>query len=685
MAYERAAIARARGRRDMRGTGGHAGEARLAVASPAIAPRPAAAGNVVELRPALPRPCPELDCIRDRLSRATVAMAERRAAELGIGADRVLVAAGIIREEDYIAALCGHLGVRYEFLDRRPRRACPLDDGRMIEAPAVGLLPLRADGEFVWVVAPRNLAARTLMRLIAAHPYLARRIRLTSSAQLNQFVARHGSRALGTRAALALRRRWPQLSAAPWGWRISVGLALAAAIVPALFVVFPDQAKLATEAMLAGGFLAWLALRVAGSLIEPVLPRPARLPGHALPVYTLIVPLYREAASVAALVAALRELDYPPEKLDIKLVVEADDLETGIALARLDLGAPFEVIVAPAIGPRTKPKALNAALPFARGTFTAIYDAEDRPEPDQLRCALDVFLASGEDLACVQARLTIDNTADGWLARLFTAEYAAQFDLFLPGLAALGLPLPLGGSSNHFRTAVLREIGAWDAHNVTEDADLGIRLARFGYRSTVIASSTYEEAPARFGPWLRQRTRWFKGWMQTWAVHMRSPLALLAELGPAGFATLQLVVGGNVLAALVHPIFLAAVVYALASGIPILGTDGPLVTTLAWLYGTTLGAGYLISIVLGVRGLARRGLLSAAWALALMPLYWLLLSLAAWRALYQLMRDPHGWEKTEHGLARSSRLASMNSASVLRAVFRSDREEEWQPRREAAE
>jgi len=172
------------------------------------------------------------------------------------------------------------------------------------------------------------------------------------------------------------------------------------------------------------------------------------------------------------------------------------------------------VIVVPDAGPRTKPKALNVALPFAYGTFTVVYDAEDRPEPDQLRRALQAFRDGDETLACVQARLSIDNTADGWLAGMFTADYAAQFDVFLPGLARLRLPLPLGGSSNHFHTATLRAAGGWDAHNVTEDADLGMRLARFGYRSDMIASTTYEEAPARIGPWLRQRTRWFKGWMR---------------------------------------------------------------------------------------------------------------------------------------------------------------------------
>ncbi len=207
-------------------------------------------------------------------------------------------------------------------------------------------------------------------------------------------------------------------------------------------------------------------------------------------------------------------LEYPPEKLDIKLVLESDDFDTLFALERIRLGSQVEVIIAPEYGPRTKPKALNAALPFARGTYTVVYDAEDRPEPGQLRAAFDRFRAEGDDVACVQACLTIDNTADSWLSRMFTAEYAAQFDLFLPGLARIGLPLPLGGSSNHFRTRVLRAVGGWDPYNVTEDADLGMRIARYGYRATVTDSTTYEEAPAHLGAWLRQRTRWFKGWVR---------------------------------------------------------------------------------------------------------------------------------------------------------------------------
>ena len=431
----------------------------------------------------------------------------------------------------------------------------------------------------------------------------------------------------------------------------------------------PGTALAALELALGAIFLSWTGLRLLGLLSERLVRRrPRTFTDDWLPTYTIIVALYREAAAVRDLVAALRRLNYPAEKLDIKFALEADDYETRDTVARLQLGPPFETIIVPEFGPRTKPKALNAALPFARGSFVAVYDAEDRPDPDQLRLALEAFVASDERLACVQARLTIDNTADSLLARLFTAEYAGLFDVFLPGLAAWRLPLPLGGSSNHFRTSVLRRIGGWDPYNVTEDADLGMRLARFGYRTSIIPSTTYEEAPARLGPWLRQRTRWFKGWMQTGLVHMRSPRRLAGELGLAGFAVFQLLVGGTVVAALVHSLFAGALVWELATA----WLDGAAVPGLLGFHAATLLAGYLISAALGLIGLARRRLLNCAWALLLMPLYWLLLSLAAWRALFQLVRDPYRWEKTEHGLARTSRLAKRARNLALAVLIPAD-------------
>ena len=293
-------------------------------------------------------------------------------------------------------------------------------------------------------------------------------------------------------------------------------------------------------------------------------------------------------------------------------------------------------------------------MPFARGSFTAVFDAEDRPDPGQLRAALDAFRSHDTNVACAQASLCIDNNnKDSWLSRTFAAEYAAQFDVFLPGLAAMRMPLPLGGSSNHFRTAVLREVGGWDAWNVTEDADLGFRLARFGYRSVTFNSTTLEEAPIRFKAWLGQRSRWMKGWMKTWRVHMREPRRLWRQAGPRGFFTLNIIVGGNVLTALAYPVLvieLAAYLLTNVTG----STSGLFFTgSLAPLHIAAITAGFASTVLIGLMGLARRGRLRSGWVLALTPFYWACLSIAAWRALGQLWYDPYRWEKTEHGLTQS--------------------------------
>ncbi|MGI8527525.1 MAG: glycosyltransferase [Pseudolabrys sp.] len=597
--------------------------------------------------------CIELDCLRGLISGDIIAAAERRAAEIGVGADRILIYSGVANEEIYVRRLARATGLSFDPLDK-DITDIPIDQARLVQSAAIGILSLMIDGELAYVIAPRGLAARRIIELVARDIPLAKRFRLTTEERFRRFVSRHAERAIGDHATNGLHKTWPALSAAPPRWRQSPAPAIiTGTLALAALMIAPNPVMITFEVMLAIVFLAWMTLRMAGTLVQwPVQAPPGRIPDDRLPIYTIMVALYREAASVTDLVAALRRLDYPPEKLDIKLIVEPDDAETRAALARLDLGPAFEVIVAPDVGPRTKPKALNVGLPRARGTFTVIYDAEDRPEPDQLRRAFEAFMSGDDNLACVQACLTIDNTADSWLTALFTAEYAGQFDVFLPTLASLRMPLPLGGSSNHFSTTKLRKVGAWDPYNVTEDADLGMRLARFGYASSVIRTTTYEEAPARVAPWLRQRTRWFKGWMQTWLVHMREPRRLLRELGFPAFLTFQLMVGGNVLAALVHPFFIGWFVNALLSKDPVWDTQGA-----AAFYGFTVLFGYFASAMLAAVGLFRRRLISSAWVLLLIPAHWLLLALAAWRALYQLLCDPYRWEKTEHGLARTSRAA----------------------------
>ena len=338
---------------------------------------------------------------------------------------RVLIAQGAIDEETYLKALARQLGMVFEHLDTKPREACPLSDERLLEAAKAGMLPLTVHGNTKVVVAPRGLTIRGLLDTLARGSDAKHRIRLTTNARLQRFIADRASGAIAHLAAESLRTEHPELSAGTGRGR-SIATAASVAGTAVFALTAPGIAGVVVETILGIIFLAWTALRVLGTLsLRSVRRVPRPVPDDQLPVYTIVVALYREAAAAHDLIAALRQFNYPPEKLDIKLVLEPDDQETQAALAALRLTAPFEVIVAPGVGPKTKPKALNAALPFARGEFLAVYDAEDRPEPDQLRLAYEAFLAGDARLACVQARLTIDNTSDSWLTRLFTAEYAA--------------------------------------------------------------------------------------------------------------------------------------------------------------------------------------------------------------------------------------------------------------------
>ncbi len=601
-------------------------------------------------------PCPEIDCLRHMMPPAVLAAAELRAAETGTGADRVLVTEGALTDADYICAFAFHHGIEIENFARVSRAACPLGDDELLSGLASGMIPLRLGGGLIWVVAPWQLSARFLVDRLRRCPNMRARIRIATMQSLREFIHREAETAVARKAAFELRATRPDLSAGtsrsrtPLAW-FAIGMSLVAALS-----AVQSNLTLAVNIVFALIFLGWSGLRTAAIVVssEELPVQPPR-DADTLPLYSIIVAIYNELESVPALAEALMRLDYPKERLDIKIVVEREDMRTRLALDLMNLAPPFEVVIAPAAGPRTKPKALNAALPFVRGRYVAVYDAEDRPEPMQLRIALSAFERGDHRLACVQARLTIDNTADSWLTRLFTAEYAGLFDVFLPGLAAYRMPLPLGGTSNHFHTATLRSLGGWDPYNVTEDADLGIRLARAGLRTAIVQSTTYEEAPAHLVAWIKQRTRWFKGYLQTWAVHMRNPQKLWCDLGPCGFFVFQMVVGGAVLAALVHGVFFGVLVQQLVSGLFWSEKAGAFDVMFATVYFITLTTGYALSALLGYIGLSRRRLIGSAWYLAFLPLYWLLLSVAAWRAVFQLVRSPYRWEKTSHGLARTSR------------------------------
>ena len=375
----------------------------------------------------------------------------------------------------------------------------------------------------------------------------------------------------------------------------------------------------------------------------------ALLDERTLPRYTILAPLYREAVMTTQLVDALRRLDYPRTKLDVKLLLEEDDEETIASVRAAALGPQFDVVVVPDSHPKTKPKACNYGLLRARGDCVVIYDAEDIPEPDQLRKAVVAFRKAPPEVACIQAKLNYWNPDQNLLTRWFTTEYSMWFDLFLPGLDASGAPIPLGGTSNHFRLDTLLELGAWDPFNVTEDADVGIRLSRRGYRTATIDSTTYEEANSRVYNWVRQRSRWVKGYVQTWLVHMRHPVRLWRELGPGNFLSFQLVVGGTPLTMLLNPLFWGLTSLWAATEAGVIREVFPGIVYFAG--AVNLFLGNFVFTYLNVAGCMRRGYHGLVKYALLSPLYWALMSVAAWKGLLQLITRPSYWEKTVHGLA----------------------------------
>jgi glycosyltransferase XagB len=368
-----------------------------------------------------------------------------------------------------------------------------------------------------------------------------------------------------------------------------------------------------------------------------------------LPTYTLLIPLYREKpGTVHALFQALARIDYPQHKLDGLLLLEVDDDETQDAVDSADRPAWLRVLRIPAGAPKTKPRALTYGLRYARGALVTIYDAEDAPDPDQLKQAVRSFADGDPSLACLQAKLAYYNPRQNLLTRWFTLEYDAWFNVLLPGLHWVGAPIPLGGTSNHFRTDSLRECLGWDPYNVTEDADLGVRLARLGLTTAMLGSTTREEAISNVPGWLRQRSRWTKGYMQTVLVHTRRPLRLYRDLGLMGVLAFLLTVGATIATALISPLFWALTLQWVAAQPAWIADAFP--APIYYPALVMLVFGNFLLVLLTLWGAVGRGNDDLAPHALLMPLYWLLNSIAAYMALVELLLRPHHWHKTEHGL-----------------------------------
>jgi cellulose synthase/poly-beta-1,6-N-acetylglucosamine synthase-like glycosyltransferase len=372
-----------------------------------------------------------------------------------------------------------------------------------------------------------------------------------------------------------------------------------------------------------------------------------------LPAYTVLVPLHREAKIVPTLIEGLKQLDYPTDRLEILLLVELDDELTQSAIRHYPLPIHMRQVTMPPGQPRTKPRALNVGLHEAHGDYIVIYDAEDRPEPDQLRKAAAGFRKVSEQVVCLQARLNFYNREQSLLSRLFSVDYAVWYDQMLPGLTREHAFIPLGGTSNHFRVEILRQIGGWDPFNVTEDCDLGARLSRAGYGILMLDSVTWEEAVTAPQPWIRQRSRWVKGYLQTYLVQMRHPLRLWRDLGWRGFVDFQMLVGGSTLVLLVNPLmWLLTLAYILGAGTPV---DAYIET----LFPATLYYPAVLSLTLGnfiffyanAYVCVRHDYISLTRYALLTPFYWLLMSLGAWTGMISLVRNPFYWAKTEHGVS----------------------------------
>jgi cellulose synthase/poly-beta-1,6-N-acetylglucosamine synthase-like glycosyltransferase len=562
------------------------------------------------------------------------------AAPKGVRPVDSLLGEGIVREEDYYRALARHLGC--EFYSGQSPFSTDFDAARGLRC---GVAPLewRSQGARA-VIAPRAQSVRPLIEMAQSGRIRSGSFAVTSPQRFAALVRQHRGEAvlddalgrlprdLSARSGLSARQTGAAAALAAIGFAIAVGN----------FSVLHTIASAALWLV----FSAAIVARSMASVANDEKIRPALLSDDELPVYTVVAALYGEADVVEDLITAFDAFDYPKCKLDIKLVVERRDLETLSRIAELRLPARYEVIVAPPGDPSTKPRALNIALACARGELLAVYDAEDAPSPDQLRFAASRFAAK-KNLDCLQARLRIRNCDDSWLSTLFSLEYAALFDLINPGLCALGLPVALGGTSNHFRVATLESVGGWDEWNVAEDADLGVRLARFGYRVESLDSDTSEEAPHEFANWFRQRVRWQKGWMQTCIVHSRQPARFVRDLGSGRAAAAATLIGGAVVSALFWPAFAIDVVWRLLS-VRVGDLTPWREASDVFTYILAL-AGVWAIVLPTIVAAEQRRLRVAPRTLALMPIYYFLVSAAAWAAIFDLVVRPHHWAKTAHG------------------------------------
>lgn len=458
-------------------------------------------------------------------------------------------------------------------------------------------------------------------------------------------------------AVHGLRERTPELSASvAFTRRQKIAGLVIALVLAAGLLLWPSVVLV----LLTGAGVAWYAVTLIdrfimfrrGLRVDAILQvsdADARaIPDEDLPPYTILVPAYGEPEVVGQLLSSMRALEYPRDKLQVLLLLEEDDTPTIEAARNAGVEDIATVLEVPAAEPRTKPKACNYGLHYATGDIVTIYDAEDTPDPLQLRRVVTAFRRLGESTVCIQARLSFRNARQNLLTAWFTVEYDVWFKLMLPGIMRMDAPVPLGGTSNHFKVPVLRELGAWDPFNVTEDADLGVRITALGYRTAVLDSETGEEANSDTINWLRQRSRWYKGYLQTWLVYMRRPVWFVREIGFVPAARFTLLMASTPLLAIVNVVFwMLFLTWIMGQPEAVSALFPPAVyypSLVCLVFGNALT---IYMNLVGVREGRDPFLLGAV---LLYPVYWLLMSIAAVKGVWQLLFRPSYWEKTAHGL-----------------------------------
>lgn len=567
----------------------------------------------------------------------------------------ILVAHGAISEDVLVAALSElHQLQRVGLTDFEPddevTRALP-----EALAQELQIMPVARTADEFLVAVARPLGHEDLDRVEAT---LGRPVRqlLANRIDLDQLIQRVHSHHYAEVATKLIMENRPEQSAHVVVSSTQKAFFVCAVILAVLVgVVWPMKTLIGLVALCSIAYLAVsvykfrLTLRALGTHLEYDVTEEelAELDERILPIYTILVPLYKEAGIVPRLVRDMNALDYPKTRLDVKLLCEEDDVETIEKIRSMNLPPHFHLVVVPDSLPKTKPKACNYGLQLSKGKYCVIFDAEDRPDPNQLKKAFVTFTRVDRNVACVQAKLNHFNQDQNMLTAWFANEYSMHFELILPAMGASESPIPLGGTSNHFVSSTLRELGGWDPFNVTEDADLGIRLHREGYRTAMIDSTTLEEANPAVPNWIRQRSRWNKGYFQTWLVHMRNPLQLLSQTGLRGFMSFNLTMG-SAFVLLLNPIFWGLTTLYFFTQAGFIEQLFPGIVFYA--ASAMLFVGNFVFIYLNVAGSLQRGEFGITGTALLSPLYWGLMSLAAWKGFIQLFTNPFYWEKTEHGL-----------------------------------